>query len=196
MGGEEEGPTAGHLEARGRLSTLNGFEVKPETVRGRAMYELLLAVHAEIRRDLERVERLAAQAVDGLPVEDLRQELDEIKRDSMLWRLQVDCLRYCRFVHMHHNAEDGAFFPELREANPAISPVIDRLEADHRRVSDDLDAVEGAANALADDEGDQARKAVADSLHALGRNLLEHLDYEEVSIQSTVVRVPDSRAAR
>jgi hypothetical protein len=175
---------------------LNGFEAKPETIRGRAMYELLLAVHAEIRRDLERVERLAAQAVDGLPAEELRRELDELKRDSMLWRLRVDCLRYCAFVHMHHNAEDGHFFPELRETNPAITPVIDRLKADHRRVSDDLDAVEGAAKALADDDGDPARQAVADTLRALGENLLEHLDYEELSIESTVLRVPESPAIR
>src|SRR5207244_2817068 len=81
----------------------------------------------------------------GLSAEELREQLDEIKRDSMLWRLQVDCLRYCRFVHLHHNAEDGDFFPELREANPAINSVIDRLQAEHRRVSDDLDAVEAAA---------------------------------------------------
>ena len=32
------------------------FEAKPETARGRAMYEMLLAVHALIRRDLERVQ--------------------------------------------------------------------------------------------------------------------------------------------
>ena len=61
----------------------------------------------------------------------------ELRRDSMLWRLQVDCLRYCRFVHMHHGAEDHQFFPELRETNPALNPVIDRMEGDHRRVSDD-----------------------------------------------------------
>ena len=110
-----------------------------------------------IRRDLERVERLAGQVLEGLSAEDVRQQLDEIKRDGMLWRLQVNCLRYCRFVHLHHNAEDRDFFPELRETNPAINPVIDRLQADHRRVSDELDAVEAAANALAEDDGKQTR---------------------------------------
>jgi hemerythrin-like domain-containing protein len=168
---------------------LDGIETKPETLRGRAIYEFLLAVHAQIRRDLERVERVAAQAADGLAAEQLRQELDEIKRDGMLWRLQVDCLRYCRFVHMHHNAEDSSFFPELRETNPDIDPVVERLKADHRRVSDDLDAVEASAKALADEEGPGARKAVVDALHALGENLLEHLDYEELSVKATVLRL-------
>jgi hypothetical protein len=168
---------------------LNVFEAKPETARGRAIFELLLAVHAGIRHDLERVEGLAAQAADGLPAEELRQQLDEIKRDGMLWRLQVDCLRYCRFVHAHHNAEDSAFFPELRETNPDINPVIDRLQADHRRVSDYLDAVEAAARALADEEGQEARKAVVDALHVLGENLLEHLEYEELNLEATVLRL-------
>ena len=38
---------------------------------------------------------------------------------------------------MHHGAEDRQLFPELRETNPALNPVIDRLEGDRRRVSDD-----------------------------------------------------------
>ncbi|HEX3561837.1 MAG TPA: hemerythrin domain-containing protein [Solirubrobacterales bacterium] len=171
---------------------MTSFQTKPETIRGRTIYELLLAVHAKIRRDLERVEGLAGQARDGLPADEIRRELHEIKRDSMLWRLQVDCLRYCRFVHMHHNAEDREFFPELRETNPAIDPVIDRLQGDHRRVSVDLDAVEAAANALGDNESPQARQAVVDSLQALSENLLEHLDYEELSVKETVLRLRES----
>src|SRR6266513_3118551 len=108
--------------------TANGapFEAKPETARGRAIYELLLSVHRKIRRDLDRVEGLAAEALEGLSPEELRRQLEEIKRDGMLWQLQVSCLRYCRFVHLHHNAEDGDFFPELRETNPAINSVVDR----------------------------------------------------------------------
>ncbi len=170
---------------------MTNLEAKSETRRGRAIYEMLLAVHAKIRRDLERVERLAARALDGLPAEEIRRELRELKRDGMLWRLQVDCLRYCRFVHSHHNAEDIDFFPELRETNPAINPVIDRLQTEHRRVSDDLDAVEAAANALEGDDTQPARQAVIDTLGALEQNLLAHLDYEERSIESTARRLRD-----
>jgi hypothetical protein len=168
------------------------FDELPETARGRAIYEMLLGVHAHIRRDLVAVEGLAAQAANGLDATELREQLDELKRSSFLWRLQIDCLRYCAFVHAHHNAEDGAFFPELRETNPAINPVIDRLQADHRRVSDDLDAVEAAARALVRDESPHVRKAVVVALRALEQNLLAHLDYEERSIKSTVRRLPDS----
>ena len=104
---------------------------------------------------------------------------------------EVNCLRYCSFVHLHHNAEDGDFFSELRGANPTINPVIDRLQAEHRRVSGDLGAVEAAASALQGDESPQARQAVVDTLRALERNLLAHLDYEELSIESTVRRLND-----
>jgi iron-sulfur cluster repair protein YtfE (RIC family) len=165
------------------------YEAEPETARGRAMYEMLLAVHAVIRRELEHVRELAAQALDGVDAEELRRQLHALRRDSMLWRLQINCLRYCSFVHSHHNAEDADFFSELRETNPAINPVIDRLQAEHRRVSDDLDAVETAAKRLAENDGRQARKAVVDTLQALRENLLAHLDYEELNIEATVRRV-------
>jgi hypothetical protein len=153
------------------------------------MYGMLLAVHALIRRDLELIQELAAQALDGVAPEDLRRQLDELRRNSMLWRLQVNCLRYCNFVHSHHNAEDGDFFSELRETNPSINPVIDRLQAEHRRVSDDLDAVETAANRLAEDDGQPARQAVVDTLQALRENLLAHLEFEELNLEGTVRRV-------
>jgi hemerythrin-like domain-containing protein len=93
-------------------------------------------------------------------------------------------------VHLHHQIEDVELFVELRDANPALSPVIDRLEADHRRVSDELDAVEAAAAALAEEDGREARRALIDTLGALERNLLEHLDYEERNVATTVRRLP------
>jgi hypothetical protein len=161
---------------------------QPETARGRALYQMLLSIHALIRRDLDAVQALAAQALDGVDGDELRWELEELRRGSVLWRLQVSCLRHCRFVHMHHHAEDVEMFTALRAANPAIGPVVDRLEADHRRVSDDLDAVEAAANALGRDEG--SRAAVVEALETLRANLLEHLEYEELNVESTLRRMP------
>jgi iron-sulfur cluster repair protein YtfE (RIC family) len=167
---------------------MTGVEATPETARGRAMYEMLLAVHAAIRSNLDLIQGLATQALDGVDAEDLRRQLHDLKRGSMLWRLQLNCLRYCSFLHSHHNAEDADFFTELRDTNPAINPVIDRLQAEHRRVSHDLDAVETAANALARDDGRQARKALVDALQALRENLIAHLEYEELNVEATVRR--------
>ena len=171
--------------------TVPVFEDRPETVRGRMLYQSLLAVHALIRRDLTTVEGLAAAVLDGLPADDVHEELGELKKNGMLWQFQVSCLRYCGFVHMHHNAEDREFFDELEETNPAIQPVVERLRADHRKVSDYLDAVEAAARALSEDESQPARRAVAYALEVLKGDLLAHLEYEELNLAGTARRLPD-----
>ena len=167
------------------------FEDRPETARGRMLYQTLLAVHGMIRRDLATVERLAADVLDGLPADGVHETLDELKTNGMLWQFQVSCLRYCSFVHMHHHAEDVEFFDELEETNPAISPVVDRLRAEHQAVSGYLDAVEAAARALSADDSLEARRAVADALGVLEGHLLAHLEYEELNVADTARRLRD-----
>ena len=165
---------------------MTSFEAKPETERGKAMFQELLWVHSAIRRDLETVERLAADVENGLPGQALEDALDELKTTGPLWRLKVNCLRYCRFVHAHHNAEDALLFPALRAADPSIGSVVDRLEADHARVSDLLDVIEAAARNLTETDGADARRRVIDGLQDLRVHLLEHLDYEEQSAGPTM----------
>jgi hypothetical protein len=63
------------------------------------------------------------------------------------------------------------------------------LAADHARVSDLLDAVEAAARALTDTNGDDARRRVIDGLRDLHVHLLEHLDYEEQNAGPTMRRL-------
>ena len=166
------------------------FEVdNPETAQGQAMFRELLYIHGAIRHDLQVVERLAGEVRDGLPPGQVRAEIKNLKTNGLLWQLKVNCLRYCRFVHLHHRMEDVAFFPSLRAANPAIAPVVDKLEADHRAVSDLLDEVEAAAAALGEDDCEASRRHVADALQTLARSLLEHLDFEERSAGPTIRRM-------
>jgi hypothetical protein len=132
-----------------------------------------------IRRDLGIVEQLAVDVADGLPGEAVQETLEELKTAGPLWQLKLNCLRYCRFVHAHHGAEDVLLFPALRAADPSIGPVVDRLEADHRRVSDLLDVVEAGARALTDSDAGGARQRLIHGLRDLHGHLLEHLDYEE-----------------
>ena len=157
----------------------------PETAQGRALFEELLWVHGAIRRDLATCERLAAEVLSGLRAEEARERIESLRTNGPLWQLKVNCLRYCRFVHSHHNAEDALFFPTLRAANPAVGTVIDRLEAEHRSVSDLLDAVEAAADAL-DGEEESARIRLAEGLTNLAEQLLAHLDYEEREAGPTI----------
>jgi hypothetical protein len=160
-----------------------------ETDRGRAMFEELLWVHSIIRRDLGIIEQLAADVSDGLPGQAVQDALSELKTGGPLWQLKVNCLRYCRHVHAHHGAEDVLLFPALRATDPEIGPVVDRLEADHARVSDLLDAVEAAARALTDTEAGDARQRVVDGLGELHVHLLEHLDFEELNAGPTIRRL-------
>jgi predicted nuclease with TOPRIM domain len=173
------------------MSSAVEFEQTPETARGRLLYKMLLAVHAQVRGELTRVERLAAAVADGLSAEGLDRELEELRSTTLLWQFQVSCLRYCRFVHLHHHAEDTQFFDELQETNPALRPVVERLRADHREVSHQLDAVEAAARALTDADSAEARRAVADALHSLQGHLLAHLDHEERGVAATTRRLRD-----
>ena len=161
----------------------------PETDRGRAMFEELLWIHSAIRRDLKIVEQLAADVGEGLPGEAVEEALGELKTSGPLWKLKVNCLRYCSFVHAHHGAEDVLLFPALRAVDPSIGPVVDRLEADHARVSDLLDVVEAAARELTDTDGGDARRRVIEGLQDLHGHLLEHLDYEERNAGPTIRRL-------
>lgn len=168
---------------------MESFDDAPETELGRALFDELLWIHGMIRRDLATVRKLAADVAMGTPGHELAAEIKELKRDGKLWQLKMGCLRYCRFVHSHHNLEDAAFFPALRAANPAIDPVIDKLEDDHRKVSDLLDAVEEGAGVITKVDSGAVRQSVADTLTVLAERLLAHLDYEELNIGPTARRM-------
>lgn len=139
----------------------------------------LQRVHDTLRRDLRTCRDLAAAALAGADTTHLRDALGHLGARGPLFQLKVNCLRYCAFVHAHHGAEDASLFPEVRRSAPHLGAVIDRLEADHRRVSDLLDEIEAAAGALDDAGTTTARQRLADALTTLSRHLLEHLDVEE-----------------
>lgn len=170
-------------------SPANEYEKTPETGAGRALFEELLWVHGMVRRDLDVVQRLASNVLNGLPASELHSGIKELKKNGPLWRLKVNCLRYCSFVHSHHNLEDAMLFPALRRQNPAIDPVVDKLEEDHRTVSQLLDAVEAAAIELGETDDAIARRRVADALNTLAERLLAHLDFEEREAGPTMRRM-------
>jgi iron-sulfur cluster repair protein YtfE (RIC family) len=164
------------------------LDLPPETDQGRALFQELLWVHGAIRRDLATVEELAREVLSGLPADEARERVEALRTNGPLWQLKVNCLRYCRFVHSHHNAEDALFFPTLRAANPGLAPVVDKLEADHRTVSDLLDEVEAAAGGLEGDD-EASRTRLADGLTELAAELLVHLDFEEREAGPTIRRL-------
>ena len=158
----------------------------PPDPRGEALVAELRWVHDMIRRDLRTVRRMAADVTAGLAAEQIQAGLASLAAAGPLWQLTVNCLQYCRFVHSHHRAESALLFPALRKANPALSPVVDKLEADHLSVSRLLDEVGTAARALGEREDPAVREQLGAALQNLSTDLLAHLDYEEEHISGTL----------
>ncbi|MEO5950914.1 MAG: hemerythrin domain-containing protein [Chloroflexia bacterium] len=154
---------------------------------GEQMVEELKWVHGMIRDNLAIISGMVGRISNGHPAEQVQAEIKDFADTSVIWTLRINCLRYCNFVHGHHGHEDSYFFPGLRKANPDLCPVIDKLEADHREVSDYLDAVEDAANRLRGDEA--ARVELATALNGLAQHLITHLDYEEANLNPTLRRL-------
>ena len=137
-------------------------ETRPPNPRGEALVAELKWVHDMIRRDLTTVRQMAADVQAGLPAEEVGSAIRTLAANGPLWQLRVNCLRYCHFVHSHHHAESILLFPELRRADPALNPVVDKLEADHAHVSDLLDDVE-RGGARPQRRGEPGRAAAAGS---------------------------------
>lgn len=154
--------------------------------RGEAMVAELKWVHSMIRRDLRIVGELADGVEEGRPAGEVAGELRSLAAAGPLWQLKINCLQYCRFVHSHHHAESILLFPALRRANPALGPVVDKLEADHTRVAELLDNVEAAARELAGHEDAEVRQRLTAALRTLSDELLEHLAFEEDNVADTM----------
>ena len=145
-------------------------------------------MHSMLRRDLSIVRELADRVESGLPADELRTELRSLETTGPLWQLRVNCLQYCRFVHGHHRLEDIALFPAIRRSDPGLGTVVDRLQADHRRVSELLEVVEEGAQALTENGDAAGREQVTAGLRELESHLLAHLDLEEESVGPAIRR--------
>ena len=157
---------------------------------GNPLFEELLAVHGMIRRDLARVSLLAEDAAGGAAPAELQARVAELKSSTILWQLRYGCLRHCRFVHSHHSLEDRAVFPAIRRVDPELESVLDRLQREHRGVSSLLHRVETATAEL-DHESDSTagRARLIAALDALGALLLDHLEFEERSLEPALARM-------
>jgi uncharacterized membrane protein YccC len=154
--------------------------------RGEAMVAELRWVHEMIRHDLGVIRQMAGDTEAGQPARAIRDAIQSLASGSAVWQLKVSCLQHCRFVHSHHTHESMMLFPALRQANPALNPVVDKLEADHAHVSDLLDEVETASQQLGQAGEPPARERLVTALRTLSDDLLAHLQYEEEQISGTL----------
>lgn len=124
-----------------------------------SMATALLMSHHGLRRDLA----LFAEALRRVAAGDR----------ARAGALPEEWQGYHQKLHGHHEAEDKGIFPSIVSQHPEVTPVIERLSADHRRIDPLLERGDHAFAALGDGAG---AAAVVGELSAL---LHEHLAYEE-----------------
>lgn len=159
---------------------------RPEAV---AAAQHLVTVHDSLRSELYNLRDLVEQVAAGsMDAGRARSELSTMTMRQNNWELGTYCESYCRFVTMHHGAEDMLLFPHLRRSDPALVPVMDRLQAEHRVIHGVLDRVDAALVALVDGTGDiDGLRNVVD---LMTDTLLSHLAYEEREVLEPLARFP------
>lgn len=122
----------------------------------------MLAIHQALRRDLDRLGRIAARP-DGNP--------------ARLLRAAAGWEQFKTFLVAHHTAEDQALWPPLREAvaaNPDQVALADALEEEHSVIEPLLAAIDAAAA-----DPDDGHRAIGGIIDELISKLSGHLRHEE-----------------
>ncbi len=148
----------------------------------------LIDVHDHLRAELDQVRDLVEQVAAGtLGVGAARSHINTMTMRQNNWTLGTYCESYCRLVTTHHSLEDASLFPHLRRADPALVPVVDRLQEEHKIIHDVLEGVDKALVALVDGSGDiDGLRAAVD---LLDDTLLSHLSYEERELVEPLARL-------
>ena len=88
------------------------------------------------------------------------------------------CESYCRLVGLHHTIEDQSMFPGLRSIDSRLTPVVDRLHAEHLVIAGVLERVDTALVALVTSPV-TGMAELRSAVDLLTDTLLSHLSYEE-----------------
>ncbi|GII99855.1 hemerythrin HHE cation binding domain-containing protein [Sediminihabitans luteus] len=150
----------------------------------------LVDVHDHLRAELDQVQGLIDQVAAGaLSVGAARSAINTMTMRQNSWTLGTYCESYCRVVTTHHTIEDQSMFPHLRSAEPALAPVIDRLEAEHHTIHEVLEGVDQALVAMVAEPDPAAGIAgLRAAVDLLSDTLLSHLAYEERELVEPLAR--------
>jgi hypothetical protein len=161
------------------------------TPRQQAEGQHLIDVHDHLRGELDQIYDLIDQVAAGtLDAGAARSAINEMTVRQNNWTLGTYCESYCRVVTVHHTIEDQSMFPYLRQRDPRLAPVIERLQAEHRIIHDVLDGVDQALVAFITAGGDAgALTGLRHAADLLSDTLRSHLAYEERELVEPIARL-------
>jgi len=176
---------------------------------GRDNHRNLVAIHDHLRSELIQIGQAVNQVAAGeLQPEAARSLIARMTLRQNHWTLGSFCASYCRLVTIHHAVEDTHMFPNLAGVAPALQPVLERLEAEHRVIAAVLDQFDRALVDLVREEdgsvgpvdsagrvgGTSGRVGGTTQISALaaelGDILLSHLAYEEDELADGLALLP------
>jgi hemerythrin-like domain-containing protein len=164
-----------------------------DAARSYTAYELssgqhLVDVHDHLRAELAQVRDVMEQVLSGeTDPATARSHINATAMRQNNWTLGAFCQGYCRLVTTHHTLEDVAMFPRLREAEPELRPVIERLEEEHHVIHEVLEGLDQALVQFIAEPSDQRR--LREAIDLLTDTLLSHLAYEERELVEPIARL-------
>jgi hypothetical protein len=149
----------------------------------------LIDVHDALRAELVQLRDIVSQVARGTAdAAAARSFITRMTIRQNNWTLGTFCETYCRVVTQHHTLEDRSVFPHIRRSDPAIAPVIARLEEEHETIADLLERVDRALVALVS-EDERGLDAVQGAIDLLTDALLSHFAYEERELVEPLARL-------
>ena len=148
----------------------------------------LIDVHDHLRAELTQLRDIVGQVASGTA--DPAAARSFIRRMTIRqnnWTLGTFCETYCRVVTQHHTLEDHSVFPHLRDRDPGLAPVLDRLHEEHETIADLLERVDRALVSLVAGDED-GMDAVEGAIDLLTDALLSHFAYEERELIEPLAR--------
>ncbi|WTF83168.1 hemerythrin domain-containing protein [Streptomyces sp. NBC_01594] len=145
-------------------------------------------MHDNLRDEMRQITDAVAQVAAGQrDPASARSVINSLTLRQNYWTLGTFCTAYSRTLTTHHTIEDQYMFPELREKQASLGPVVERLEHEHEIIAEALARLDAALVTLVQDDGRIGE--VQDLTAVLERILLSHLGYEEEELVEPLDRL-------
>jgi iron-sulfur cluster repair protein YtfE (RIC family) len=135
---------------------------------------------AQARRAMERVK--AGEAA----VSDVAEAVSAMQMNANYRLFGNLCGRECRMLEFHHTAEDQYLFPLLRDVDPHLRKVVERLSGEHQVIGQLLERLEAAAVRAVTTPGAETFGPLSEVFLTLERIVRSHFGYEQTQLEAAI----------